>query len=48
MPKSNPQSPTDEYVLQACPILAYGTQIEVRPIAELCRPMTELQAMAVA
>lgn len=31
---------------QACPILAYGAQIEVRPIAELCRPMAEVKAMA--
>lgn len=30
---------------QACPILAYGAQIEVRPITDLCRPMAELQAM---
>ena len=28
---------------QACPILAYGAQIEVRPIADLCRPMTEVK-----
>lgn len=28
---------------QACPILAYGAQIEVRPIADLCRPMAELE-----
>ncbi len=33
---------------QACPILAYGAQIEVRPIADLCRPMAEVKAMAVA
>lgn len=33
---------------QACPILAYGAQIEVRPIAELCRPMAELKAQAAA
>lgn len=30
---------------QACPILAYGAQIEVRPIADLCRPMAEVKAM---
>jgi hypothetical protein len=29
---------------QACPILACGAQIEVRPIADLCRPMAELKA----
>lgn len=29
---------------QACPILEYGAQIEVRPIADLCRPMAELKA----
>lgn len=29
---------------QACPILAYGAQIEVRPIADLCRPLAEMQA----
>jgi hypothetical protein len=27
---------------QACPILAYGAQIEVRPVADLCRPMAEV------
>ena len=30
---------------QACPILAYGAQIEVRPIADLCRPMADVKAM---
>lgn len=30
---------------QACPILAYGAQIEVRPVASLCRPMAEVKAM---
>jgi hypothetical protein len=30
---------------QACPILVYGAQIEVRPIADLCRPMAEVKAM---
>ena len=29
---------------QECPILAYGAQIEVRPIADLCRPMAEVKA----
>ena len=29
---------------QACPILAYGAQIEVRPIADLCRPMAEVKS----
>ena len=31
-------------VAQACPILEYGAQIEVRPIADLCRPMAEVNA----
>lgn len=37
---------TDEAVklAQACPILAHGAQIEVRPIADMCRPMAEVQA----
>lgn len=37
---------TDEAVrvAQACPILAHGAQIEVRPIADLCRPMAEVKA----
>ncbi len=30
---------------QACPILAYGAQIEVRPVADLCRPMADVKAM---
>ncbi len=29
---------------QECPILDYGAQIEVRPIADLCRPMAEIKA----
>lgn len=29
---------------QECPILAHGAQIEVRPIADLCRPMAEIKA----
>jgi hypothetical protein len=29
---------------QSCPILAYGAHIEVRPIADLCRPMAEVKA----
>jgi hypothetical protein len=29
---------------QACPILTYGAQIEVRPIADLCRPMAEVKS----
>lgn len=43
-------SDTDEAVrlAQACPILAYGAQIEVRPIADVCRPMAEVKAMAEA
>lgn len=40
---------TDEAVklAQACPILAYGAQIEVRPIANLCRPMADVKAAQV-
>ena len=39
-------SSVDEAVklAQACPILAFGAQIEVRPIADLCRPMAEVKA----
>ena len=29
-----------------CPILSYGAQIEVRPVADLCRPMAEVKAMS--
>lgn len=29
---------------QACPVLAHGVQIEVRPIADLCRPMAIVKA----
>ena len=29
---------------QDCPILAYGAQIEVRPVADLCRPMADVKA----
>ena len=38
---------TDEAVrlAQACPILAHGAQIELRPIADVCRPMAEVKAM---
>ncbi len=41
---------TDEAVklAQACPILAHGAQIEVRPIADLCRPMADVKAAASA
>ena len=28
---------------QACPILAHGAEIEVRPVADLCRPMAEVK-----
>ena len=31
-------------IAKACPILDYGAQIEVRPIADLCRPMAEVKA----
>ena len=27
-----------------CPILAHGAQIEVRPIADMCRPMAQVKA----
>lgn len=30
-------------IARACPILAHGAQIEVRPIADLCRPMAEVK-----
>lgn len=30
---------------QACPILAYGAHIEVRPIADVCRPMAEVKSL---
>ena len=41
---------TDEAVrvAQECPILHYGAQIEVRPVADLCRPMAEVKAMQTA
>ncbi len=29
-------------IARACPILDYGAQLEVRPIADLCRPMAEV------
>lgn len=37
---------TDEAVriAQQCPILDHGAQIEVRPIADLCRPMADVKA----
>jgi len=28
---------------RTCPILEYGARVEVRPIADLCRPMAEIQ-----
>jgi len=31
-------------IAQECPILEYGATIEVRPIADLCRPMAEVKA----
>ena len=39
---------TDEAVrlAQACPILAYGAQIEVRPVADVCRPMAEVKSLS--
>ena len=30
-------------IARDCPILEYGAQIEVRPIADLCRPMAEVK-----
>jgi hypothetical protein len=41
---------TDEAVrvAQECPILDYGAQIEVRPVADLCRPMAEVKARGAA
>ncbi len=30
---------------QACPVLAWGAEIEVRPVADVCRPMAEVKAM---
>ncbi|MCB1209359.1 MAG: hypothetical protein KDK97_08535 [Verrucomicrobiales bacterium] len=35
-------------IARACPILDYGAQIEVRPIADLCRPMAEVNQHSVA
>lgn len=31
-------------IAKACPILAHGAQLEVRPVADLCRPMAEVKA----
>jgi hypothetical protein len=33
-------------IAQACPILEHGATIEVRPIADLCRPMAEVKQQA--
>ncbi len=33
---------------QSCPILAYGAEIEVRPIAGVCRQMAEVMARSAA
>ena len=33
-------------IAQACPILTHGATIEVRPIADLCRPMAEVKQHA--
>jgi hypothetical protein len=30
---------------QDCPVLACGAQIEVRPVADVCRPMAEVKAL---
>jgi hypothetical protein len=39
---------TDEAVrlAQTCPVLACGAEIEVRPVADVCRPMAEVKAMS--
>lgn len=29
---------------QECPVLAYGVQIEVRPVADVCGPMADVKA----
>lgn len=29
-------------IARACPILEHGAQLEVRPVADLCRPMAEV------
>lgn len=31
---------------QECPVLAHGAQIEVRPVADVCRPMADVEASA--
>jgi len=33
-------------IARQCPILDHGATIEVRPIADLCRPMSEVKALA--
>jgi hypothetical protein len=33
-------------IAQQCPILNHGASIEVRPIADLCRPMAEVKAQS--
>ena len=33
-------------IARACPILDHGAQIEVRPVADFCRPMAEVNANA--
>jgi len=35
-------------IAQACPILAYGAEIEVRQIAAQCRPMAEVEEQEMA
>lgn len=39
-------SSTDDAVdlARACPILAHGAGIEVRPVADLCRPLADVKA----
>lgn len=33
-------------IARACPLLDYGAQLELRPVAETCRPVAELRALA--
>lgn len=33
-------------IAQACPILEHGATIEVRPVADMCRPMAEVKQHA--
>lgn len=33
-------------IAQQCPILHHGASIEVRPVADACRPMAEIKALS--